>query len=282
MEAETIIYYHPVPEQTHTNCAAKRHWWQNAVLQERFLPEKIPAATDSGLALHLVDCPIPPYYYKTKKWKPEELSECMEAVLHRTSGMADSYLHPEVMTWMSQECAARWEICRETMEKLTAGLLSIYGDSHLRQQGKMTVLLGAPDDTEWQMEMTWRFLEPYLARINNLWLYYEERQGADIWEELAPHLERYYYEYGLVPQLIPYETKGMRNRGGRRCEGVILDYGTAHTARIGSAEETIYVDMTSSLPKQQAFARTSGQILYVSPLKYLDTMVKNSYDRLVR
>ncbi len=281
MEAETIIYYHPITEQSHQRLAAKRHWWQDAMLRERPLPEQRLCPGGPGSSFTLVDCPVPPFSYKRKAWKPEELSECMKTVLHRTSGMADVYLHPQVMTWVSGKYADRWETCRETMEMLFSSLLSVYASQCLRKQGQVTVLLGAPGDTRWQMEMSWRLLEPYLSRVNSLVFYYVEMEKIDIWEELSDCLETYYYEYGLVPQLCPYQTQ-KRKAGGAGPEGagVILDCGAGNPG-ILSGRQSVYVDMASSQEKEQACTRRNGQMLYVSPLKYLDTMVKNSYDRLV-
>lgn len=284
MEAETIIYYHPLLEQGDVNCAAKRHWWQDAVLKETPLPRQIPSAEEMKSTFTLVDCPVPPFSYKRRAWKPEELSESMEAVLHRTPGMADTYLHPQIMTYVSEMYAERWETCRKTQELLLASLVTVYAASCLRKQGRVTVLLGAPEDTQWQMEMTWRLLAPYLERINSLLFYYKQVGEADIWEELSAYLETYYYEYGLVAQLVPYQVK----EGGEyfvpgKCQGVIMDYGSsAGGLKIEPGGQSIYVDMIFSEKKEQIYARKGGQILYVSPLKYLDTMVKNSYDRLVR
>lgn len=259
MEVETIIYYHPMQAQSHSNCAAKRHWWQDAVLRERHLPE--PILTAGGkCSFTLTDCPVPVFSYKRKAWKPEELSECMENVLHRASGMADAYLHPQIMTWVSDKYAKRWETCEETIELLFAGMLSQYGAACLWECGQVTVLLGEVEDTDWQMEMTWRLLEPYLERINGLVFYYMEREGVDAWEELSCHLESYSYEYGLVPQLMPYQTGKGAAHNSKKQEGVVLSYGN------NAGGITV---------------RYGGQIVYVSPLKYLDTMVKNSYDRLV-
>lgn len=284
MEAETIIYYHPMPEWMAVHNVAKRHWWQDAVLKEQPLPERIPCGERSKDTFTLVDCPVPSFSYRRKMWHPEELSESMEIVLHRTPGMVDVYLHPQVLTWVSEKYADRWETCSKTKETLLASLLSVYGASCLRQQGQVTVLLGAPEDTRWQMKMTWRLLTPYLERINSLMFYYRQVGEADIWEELSTYLETYYYEYGLVAQLVPYQIKdGGTCQGPRKCRGVILDYGSrAAVLKTEPGRESICVDMVSGGEKEQIYARKGGQILYVSPLKYLDTMVKNSYDRLVR
>ena len=55
MEAETIIYYHPITEQSHQRLAAKRHWWQDAMLRERPLPEQRLCPGGPGSSFTLVD-----------------------------------------------------------------------------------------------------------------------------------------------------------------------------------------------------------------------------------
>lgn len=274
MEAETIIYFHPAEEEMHKNTAAKRHWWQDAALRGRPLP-----AEAAGGFFVPVDCPVPPYYYKRKPWPPEMLSEAMERVLHQAQGMAEAFLHPDIMTCVSEKYAGRWELRRENMERLSACLLAVYAADCLHKKGRVTVLLGSPDETDWQMEMTGRLLAPYLPRINSLRFYYEEVDGTDIWEEQAACLEAYGYEYGLVPAMQSYLAgeEGLccdRNR----CGGVILDFAAgARHPRTEREERTIYVDLSSDREKERNYIRKNGRILYVSPLKYLDTIVKSSY-----
>lgn len=275
MEAESIIYFYPAEVQTYKNTAAKRHWWQDAVLRGR----ELPAETAGGFFVP-VDCPVPPFYYKRKPWPPEILTETMERVLHQAQGMADAFLHPDIMTLLSEKYAARWEMRGETMERLAACLLAVCAADCLHDKGRVTVLLGSPDDTDWQMEMTGRLLTPYLPRINSLQFYYEEMEGTDIWEEQAACLEEYGYEYGLVPAMQSYlEGEEGLCCGRGRCGGVILDFaaGTRHP-RTERKEQTIYVDLTSDREKERNCMRKNGRILYVSPLKYLDTIVKSSYD----
>lgn len=275
METETIVYFHPAKEEMHKNNAAKKHWWQDAALSGRNLK-----AEETGGFFVPVDCPVPPYFYKKRPWPPEILSEAMERALHQTQGMADAFLHPDIMTCMSEKYAGRWEMRRETLERLAACLLAGCAADCLYQKGRVTVLLGSPDDTDWQMEMTARLLSPYLSRINSLRFYYEEVAGMDIWEETAVWLEEYGYEYGLVPAMQPYVGKeeGLLC-GTDRCGGVILDFaGTARYPRTEREERVIYADLASSREKEQNYRRKSGRILYASPLKYLDTLVKSSYE----
>lgn len=278
MEAETIIYFHPMEEAVHKNMAAKRHWWQEARLSGR----KLPAEITNG-AFSLVDCPVPPFYYKKRAWPPELLSETMETVLHSVPGMADAWLHPMIVTYVSEIYAPRWEPRTETQESIFACLLAVYAADCLHRKGEVTVLLGKPEDTERQMEMTRGLLAPYLSRINSLCFFYEEVEGTDIWEEEAPLLEDYSYEYGLVPQMLAYGTGEKGKRYGReRCGGVILDYADEPgVPRIKREEQVVYVDIRSDQAKARACAGKSSRILYVSPLRYLDTVVKSSYDKKI-
>lgn len=275
METETIVYFHPVAEQMYKNTAAKRHWWQDAVLRERSLT----AAVTGGFFVP-VDCPVPPFYYKKKPWPQEVLSEAMEGVLHRMPGMADSFLHPDIMTYMSGKYADRWEMRGETAERLASCLLAAYAAECLHQKGSVTVLLGSPNDTDRQMETTLRLLSPYLPRINSLLFYYEEVEGTDIWEETSVYLEEYGYEYGLAPAMRAYMTgeEGLRC-GKDRCGGVILDFApSARYPRTEPEKRVVYVDLASDREKERSCIRKNGQVLYVSPFKYLDTVVKSSYD----
>ncbi len=119
--------------------------------------------------------------------------------------------------------------------------------------------------------------------------------------KLQELLEVYYYEYGLVPQLVPYSrsrtTEGVEEEvekaaketgpvglrcGKERCGGVILDYCEGFRYPKIAAGECVYMDIVSDGGKQRLLGRKSPAVAYVSPLKYLDTMVKNSYDRKVK
>lgn len=275
METETIVYFHPAPEQMYKNNAAKKHWWQDAVLREK----NLTAEKTEGFFTP-VDCPIPPFYYKKRPWPPEILSEAMERVLHRAEGMADAFLHPDIVTCVSEKYAERWEMRKETMEKLGACLLAAYAADCLHEKGRVTVLLGSPDDTDMQMELTYRLLMPYLSRINSLLFYYEEVEGTDIWEETGVYLEEYGYEYGLVPEMRPYLAAETGLCCGKdRCGGVILDFAAAPRYPRMERDKVIYIDLVPGWEKERNCIRKNGGILYVSPPKYLDTIVKTGYDR---
>ena len=275
METESIVYFHPIQDM-HKMTAAKRHWWEGISL-----PGRVLRAEDAGGFFVPVDCLVPHYYYKKKPWPQEILSEAMATVLHGAPGLADAFLHPEVMTLVSEDRKERWTPRRETMERLSAGLLAACAADCLFQRGMVNVLLGRSEDTDWQMEMTRRLLAPYLPRINSLIFHYEEVEGTDIWEEAADELEAYGYEYGLVPCMKPYLTSEEALRCDReRCGGLILDYAEKpRYPRVEREGQTVYADLTSNREKELRYAGKNGRILYISPLKYLDTIVKNSYDR---
>lgn len=257
--------------------AAKKHWWESVTL-----PGKVLQTEAAGGFFVPVDCPVPPFSYKKRPWKQEILSSVMEEVMGAVPGMADAFLHPEIMTIVSEK-SGRWETRRETVERLSAALLARCAADCLYQKGRVTVLLGRQEDTDWQMEMTGRLLSPYLPRINSLIFYYEEVEGTDIWEETAEELEMYGYEYGLVPAMKPYLASGEGLSCGReKCGGVILDYAdTPRSPRVEREGQTVYADLTSSPEKEQGCMRKNGRILYSSPLKYLDTVVKNEYYRKI-
>ncbi len=258
--------------------AARRHWWQDAGLNGRSLPAK-----EREPFFLLVDCPVPRYYYKKRPWPSEVLSACMAEVVYGSAGMADAWLHPDIMTLVSEDSRGRWEASPETIRQLLACLISVFSADCLRESGEAAVLLGKSSDTLWQMELTGQVLAPYLPRINRLTFYYEEAAGTDLWEEAAGYLEAYSYEYGLTPCLLPYRkgAGGLKNGGGI-CRGLILDYGAPEDdRRLKGVERVVYVDLQGSSAKERKCLAAGGGILYVSPLKYLDTAVKNEYDKKI-
>ena len=326
MEQETILYYYPLPggpAGRNSTEAAKKRWFQEAVLRVETLAE------DAGFSV--LGCPVPPFYYRKKGWKEPVLFEAMEAALHTAAGMTDTYVHPDILRLLAPENRGRWQPRSSTVKMLTKHLLGQQAQKALARTDMVTVLLGQPHETAQQLEMTWELLEPYLPRVNRMLLYYEEQEpswdkrdgdpadreaqlletaGTDAREELQEFLEVYYYEYGLVPQLVPYSrsrtTEGVEEEvekaakeetanetakeagpgqlrcGKERCGGVILDYCEGFRYPKIAAGECVYMDIVSDGGKQRLLGRKSPAVAYVSPLKYLDTMVKNSYDRKVK
>ena len=274
MEQETIVYFYPISEQQGAAgrmCSAKWYWFQDVSLGARFLGE-------NHAAFNVIGCAVPPFYFRHRPWKPQVLSEEMEKVVRRVEGMTDTCLHPQVEAMLTEEYRKRWMPRRQTVQMIVGQLMERYASNVVKRCEEAVVLLGEAADTGWQMEMTRELLQPYQTRINRLLIFYEEVAETDIWMELGSHLDDYYYEYGLVPQLEPYTetTDGLRC-GKHKCEGIILDY-CEHPRypKIMPESTAVYVDTVSSGDKERMLARKTPKIPYVSPLKYLDTMVKNS------
>ena len=302
MEQETILYYYPLPvrpDSADNTIAAKKHWFQEAVLPVMLLTTQEE--------FDILGCAVPPFYYRKKPWKAPLLSEAMEAALHTAAGMPDTCVHQDILRFLAPESRGRWQPHAGTVMRLTKYLLEQRAGKVLALTGMVTVLLGQPEETERQLETTWELLEPYLPKVNRMVLYYEgwERQknkeetavhkyykdeaavGEDDREVLQEYIEDYYYEYGLVPQLVPYRRNEMAETavfrcGKEPCGGVILDYGEGFRYPKIASANCVYIDVTSDGEKERLLGRKSPTIPYISPLKHLDTVVKNSYDRKVK
>ena len=279
MERETIIYFYPVSEQQKKAgrvTAAKRFWFRNVSLGVRYLG-------GCQNEFNIAGCPVPPFYCRNKPWKPQILSALMEDALCHAEGLADTFLHPQIAAMLTDEYNKRWIPRRSTVQMIVKNLMEQHASRVVARNGEAVVLLGGVADTGWQMETTRELLLPYLPRINRLLIFYEEITGTDIWMELGNHLDDYYYEYGLVPQLEPYTEAADGLRCGKpKCSGIILDYCEKFRyPKIMPDSAAVYIDMVSEEDKERLLARKSLRTTYVSPLKYLDTMVKNSYDGLV-
>lgn len=252
-------------------CSAKWYWFQDVSLRTYLLGEV-------HATFNVIGCAVPPYYFRNRPWKPQVLSEEMAKVMRRVDGMTDTYLHPQIEAMLTAEYVRRWMPRRNTVQMIVGQLIEQYVPGVVKQCEEAVVLLGEAADTGWQMEMTRELLQPYQAGINRMLIFYEEVAETDIWMELGSHLDDYYYEYGLVPQIEPYaETADGLRCGKHKCEGIVLDYCTQFRyPKIMPDSKAVYIDTMSVGCKEKLLARKTPKIPYVSPLKYLDTMVKNS------
>lgn len=284
MEREKIVYYYPMQEQ--------REQQNNffMAMRRRFREEKL-ALRYYGEAdeFDVAGCAVAPFYYKKRPWKPQMLAEAMENVLRHVEGMTDTWLHPQIAFLLTEAYEGRFLPRRETVQMVAAQLVRQYAAGMIGECGEAVVLLGAPADTDGQMQMTRELLQPYLPKINRLLIFYEEIAETDIWMELGSHLDEYYYEYGLVPQLEPYVTSyggkvdlcegAVLKCGKPRCGGMILDYsGRFRYPKILPGSKAVYIDTMSETEKERLLRRKTPWISYISPLKYLDTIVKSGYD----
>lgn len=261
MEHETIIYYYPLRENTgQYSAAAKKHWWQEAKLTSFCVSEDDTLQTGisgrqeqdgSRYDFQIYACPVPVFYYRKKEWNPQKLCEAMEAVLYQTEGMTDTFPALGMEKLLAEEMLRRWHPRMETVKRLTALRLAQKIETQGRDPQKAVVMLGKMQDADWQMEMTWELLLPYLPKINQCVIRYDPMPGLDIREELGSFLDDYYYEYGLVVQTE-------QNGAG------------SHALSESSASDRAMEDSGLYLD----FRKDN---LYRSILKYLDTMVKNRY-----
>lgn len=192
---------------------------------------------------NILTCLVPAFYYKKKEWKIPVLCETMENVLYVAEGMTDTLLSPTLEKLFSEQEKRRWRPRMDTVRQLTAFRMEEMVRTKRWKSDAAYIRLGAPQDADWQMESVWELLQPYLPRVNRCIIWYEPIPGVDIREEMEDFLEDYAYEYGLVVQMEPYGTK---------CE----------------VQDGINIDFR-------------GDNLYRQAWKYLDTMVKNKYDKLV-
>ncbi|MCH5250948.1 MAG: hypothetical protein J1E98_13495 [Lachnospiraceae bacterium] len=97
-------------------------------------------------------------------------------------------------------------------------------------------------------------------------------------------LEMLYYEYGLVGRIWKVDgykpqPPGIRNG---QCPILFLDYGYEGKLPYSMMRNGgTYIDVFSSGEKKRRINNKCSKISYLSPLKYLDTMVKSGYDKLV-
>lgn len=237
MEQETILYYYPVKEKTGQDLpVAKRHWWQEAELMSFRVAQRIYA------------CPVPVYYYKRNPWKPQTLCKAMETALYQMEGMTDTVLAAGMEKLLTEEMLGRWHPRLETLKSLTALLLAQKAENQGVCPQKAVVKLGDIQDADWQMEMTWELLQPYLPKINQCIIRCDAAPGIDVREELGSFLEDYYYEYGLVVQT----------------ESRVTGKGASQAVCEREEKDCLYLD----------FRKDN---LYRSIRKYLDTMLKNRY-----
>lgn len=237
MEQGTILYFY-LQRKYQGRCCAKRHWWQTAKLHAL-----APFELGEQDRVKVVACPVPAFFYKRKPWKPQVLKELMENMLYEAEGMSDAILSPPLEKLFPEEQQRRWRPRLDTVRLLMGFLIEekVEGGAWGRETAQ--IRLGAPQDSDWQMQFARELLTPYLTQINRCTVWYEPIPGVNIRDELETFLEDYYYEYGLVVQTRPY--------------------GEADTAAEG-----INIDLR-------------GDNLYRQTWKYLDTMVKNKYDKLV-
>lgn len=183
----------------------------------------------------------------------------------------------------------------------------------------VVLLLGDTLFPEEQMQKFDEMMQPYLPYINHLTILYELNDSSnsytssnsnnsidsnninDIydsddtytdyeyeksrWEEaIADYTEELYYEYGLVAMVQCGREFSLSQNG--RISGqntmIFLDFGYSGNIPLRAIKAgDIYLDVFSSEKKEAFFRRKCIEVSYISPRKYLDTVVKSGYDKLV-
>jgi hypothetical protein len=281
MEREAVIYFYMEQEHSPQRKPAKKHWWQRyETLSVLSLPQDMPVGEEH---VRLYACPVPCYFYKKKRWQSAQLDEAMENAFSQVEGMTDTILSWDVEQLLEEEMRRKWQPREDTLKELTALRLArdvrrraakenIPGNHsvclekyHAREidyPASAVIFLGTPQDEDWQLQMAWELLQPYLPKLNRCVVRRSlslakaglgERDGVyakddSCGEGIAAFAQDCYYEYGLVVQT---DNDGAAHKPLRT---------------IGAQTDTCCLHLD--------FREDN---LYHSAVKYLDTIVKNSY-----
>ncbi len=147
----------------------------------------------------------------------------------------------------------------------------------------LVLLLGNILFPEEQMRYFMDMMKPYFPRINHLTILYEN--DDDRWEDaISEYTEEIYYEYGLVTQVRRGSDAPVKKHSVRIGQSTVLflDYGYPDLSHLRALKAgDIYLDVFQTEEKEAIFRRKYMEISYLSPRKYLDTVVKSGYDKLV-
>lgn len=197
---------------------------------------------------------------------------------------------------------------KQTQEKVSIND-SIYGNRRQAPES-IVLLLGNSFFPEEQIQKFIEMVQPCFPYVNQLTIVYESDyemgdKSDDVssdnasdnevnieavkgWNRLEEAidelLEMLYYEYGLVGQIwdkdgLKPQPPGIRNG---QCPILFLDYGYQGNLPYSMMRNGgIYIDALSSYEKERRIIKKCSKISYLSPLKYLDTIVKSGYDKLV-
>ena len=285
MREETILYY-VMPKKP--AAIYKRR---------RFKRKVLPIYETKSGQRNIVTVVLP---QEAEKWKPKKLLAQMKDSLKRCPQTDRILMQPAV-----EKLLGASDTFLEYRDELTEELLARF----MFDEPKNVVLLPGDMDTPGrQLTYFGRLLTPYLPKINHMTVLYADRAGTDIetkkdieadaWKiedmdtELTYQTERIleavdafgeelYYEYGLVvrAESVWEYAKHRREEDGRvlYLDGAFEGRMPAYSLQKGD----LYLDIVSSTILQTRLERLNTDIFYLSPRKYLDTIVKSGYDILV-
>ncbi len=287
-ERSSIIYFVTEESITGSRRCIKPRLWQKIKFSSFDVDEE---------ELHIGTVMIPDIQ---KGWRKEKLLRLMRASIAERmaySENADVVMQPEVQLMSGQEDSflpISWSLAgklldnRQFAKKVSAKRREPCIET-------VVLLLGDSLFPEEQMQKFDEMLQPYLSRINHLTILYSMNDNNDVytdfeqeknrWEEaIAEYTEELYYEYGLVAMVqCGREFCINRSSSMNGCGAVLfLDFGYSGKIPLRMIKAgDIYLDVFSSAKKEALFRRKCVEIYYMSPRKYLDTVVKSGYDKLV-
>ena len=284
MREETILYY-VMPKKKADTALYEKQSIKKSDIWRKLFPKRqsFPAfeMQDGGRSIIAVVLPE-----EAEKWKPEKLIARMRDSLK---------CHPQTDRILMQPAVEKLlgasDTFLECREELTEELLVRF---MLENPGNVVLLLGDVDFPERQLDFFGKLLTPYLPRINRMTVLYADGKEADGDAQVdgadrTYQIERIlyatevfggelYYEYGLVVQAesIWNYAKRRRKEDGRV---LYLDGGSEGRMPAYSLKKgDLYLDMVSSTILKTRIERLNIDICYLSPRKYLDTIVKSGYD----
>ena len=311
MGNETILYY--VFEETVTGCKkiVKPHFWRK-IKPLTFVLE------EDDLSVITIMIPTIEKVWKRDKLLGvmqkgiEEYREYQGYI-----GSADTVIHPKLQQILLQKESFTpifWKLAEKLFTDKFAPQKRIpdkpYVQNGLTLNRRQTpeavvLLLGNTFFPEEQLERFTELMQPCFPYINQLTVVYgsddEEdnelsteledepdyainESGNRLEAEIDDLLEMLYYEYGLVGriwQVDGFKPQPPEIRNGQ-CPILFLDYGYAGKLPYSMMRNGgTYIDVLSSGEKERCINKKCSKISYMSPLKYLDTMVKSGYDKLV-
>lgn len=285
MGNETILYY--AFEETFAGYEKriKTYFWQ------RIKPLTF-MALDDELTIEAVLIPAIDKGYSRKK-----LLDIMRAGVKEYPEVTETLLHPKLSEFFMrpEDCPEIfWKLADKLLEKnsnigkqiLANGLTSenMGMDEHRAVDSVVFLTGGLIFPTE-QLQRFTDMLQPYFPKINHLNVIYEKDEETGEADErlkaaIDECMEELYYEYGLVGEVCGSKKEmGFLNR---RFPALYIDYGYKGPLPYGLMKAGgVYIDIPSSTEKECSIVRKCPKISYISPRKYLDTIVKSGYDRLV-
>lgn len=285
MREETILYY-VMPKKWTENIlyekpsVGKRDIWRKLLSKRQSLPAfEMQDGQRSVIAVVLPE--------EAEKWKSGKLLARMRDSLKRYPQTDRILMQPAVEKLLG--ASDTFLGCREELTE------ELFVRFMLENPGNVVLLLGDVDFPERQLDFFGRLLTPYLPRINRMAVLYADGKEADgdeqtdedtdytyrtqrILEATEAFGEELYYEYGLVVQAesIWNYAKHRRKEDGRV---LYLDGGSEGRMPAYSLKKgDLYLDMVSSTILKTRIERLNIDICYLSPRKYLDTIVKSGYD----